>query len=64
MGEKDTANSVTMSQLEYPFLFVLDPVTHYYYMPNFDVADMTQTDLMDFLEDVQAGKIQVSFQYM
>ena len=59
MGDLETARSLTMSHMAAPNLFVLDPSNHYYYLPSFDTIGMTQNDLVEFLADVQDGKMPV-----
>lgn len=58
MGEKETADSITMTTMENPSVFVLDPVTQFYYFPPVPLEEMTRDDFHDFLLDIQAEKIQ------
>ena len=61
MNDIETARSLTMSHMETPNLFILDPSNHFYYLPEFDPAHMTQDDLVEFLGDIKKEVVPVSF---
>ncbi len=60
MGDSESADSITMSQVELPSVLILDPQTQFYYLATFKMADMTQDDLINYLHEVIEGKSQVS----
>ncbi|XP_071091730.1 protein disulfide-isomerase TMX3-like [Haliotis cracherodii] len=60
MNDVDTANSITMSFLSTPSVFVLDPEKHMHYFPESTVTDFTVASFKQFLQDVEDGNIQGS----
>ena len=60
MGDLESARSLTMSRMEAPSLFVLDPATHYYYLPPFEAIGMAKSDMVEFLADIRENKLYVS----
>ena len=60
MGDSESANSITMSEVEIPSVLVLDPQTQFYYLPTFNLADMTQDEFIKYLHEVIDGKSEVS----
>ncbi|KAL3859866.1 hypothetical protein ACJMK2_010055 [Sinanodonta woodiana] len=57
MTDLETANSITVSFLDWPSVLVLDPLTHLYYIPQENVADITLDSFTAFLYDVKADKL-------
>ncbi|XP_046563794.1 protein disulfide-isomerase TMX3-like, partial [Haliotis rubra] len=60
MSSVDTANTITMSFLSTPTVFVLDPEKHMHYFPESSVTDFTVASFKQFLQDVEDGKIEGS----
>ena len=60
MGEKDTVDSITMMDVTAPFVVVLDPQSHHYYLPEFRMSEMTTQLLRGFLDDIKSQKSPVS----
>jgi hypothetical protein len=61
MGDTETGNSITMSELSTPSLIILNPETQFYYLPSQPVEDMTLDVLEKFLLDVKEENIEVKF---
>jgi hypothetical protein len=45
-------------------MIVLDPDTHYFYMPPFSLEDITTKDLAAYLDNIKEGKEEVSLFYI
>ena len=60
MTETETINSITLSFAAAPIMIVLDPDSHYFYIPPFQLDDMTSETLAEYLENIKDGKIDVS----
>ena len=60
MGDSETASSIVMGRVAVPFIFVLEPDTQLYYMPEVPTEDMTIDTLAAFLDEVIEGKSPVS----
>ncbi|XP_064640613.1 protein disulfide-isomerase TMX3-like isoform X2 [Lineus longissimus] len=58
MGDTESGNSITMSELTTPNLLVLNPETQLYYLPREPVEDMPLDVLEKFLVDVKEEKIE------
>ena len=59
MDEVDTVNSIMMSFIERPFVMVLDPTVHLFYVPEITVGNLDAKTFGKFLDDVKAGKVKV-----
>ncbi|XP_060062707.1 protein disulfide-isomerase TMX3-like [Ylistrum balloti] len=57
MSDIETVNSIAMSFMKGPVLMMLNPTTHYYYIPSTPVAEITVQELMQYLEDVRDEKV-------
>lgn len=57
MTDTETINSITLSFTSAPVMIVLDPDTHYFYIPPFKLEDITTKDLSAYLENVRDGKV-------
>jgi hypothetical protein len=62
MTDVETVNSITMAFLATPVILVLNTQTHFYYFPDFVVADITIDKMSDFLHKVREGKMEVTQQ--
>ena len=51
---------VTMVDISAPYILVLDPETHYFYLPSLEMKDLTEETMVQFIEDVKTGKSAVS----
>ena len=61
MGDTESANSITMSEMTTPSLLVLNPETQFYYLPEQPVEEMTLDILEKFILDVKDEKIEVRY---
>ncbi|XP_033754640.1 protein disulfide-isomerase TMX3-like [Pecten maximus] len=57
MSDMETVNSIAMSFMKGPTLMLLNPTTHYYYIPSTPVHNFTIEQLMQYLEDVRDEKV-------
>lgn len=57
MEDMDTVNSITMAFMSGPIVMLLNPTTHYYYIPSTPIANLTMDVLMKYLEDVRDEKV-------
>ena len=64
MTDTETINSIIMSFTSAPVMIVLDPDTHYFYMPPFSLEDITTKDLAAYLDNIKEGKEEVSLFYI
>lgn len=58
MDEPDTVNNIMMAFVSMPYVMVLDPTLHLYYVPETPTEDLDATSLGTFLTNVKHGKIQ------
>jgi len=62
MTDSEVAGNIILSTVTSPYLFVLDPLTHEYYLLD-DTATQQQLSVdvvVQFLDDVDNGSLQVS----
>ncbi|OWF52560.1 protein disulfide-isomerase TMX3-like [Mizuhopecten yessoensis] len=57
MSDMETVNSIAMAFMKGPVVMLLNPTTHYYYMPLTPIQDMAMEQLMQYLEDVRDEKV-------
>jgi len=62
MTDVDAASNIVMSSIESPYLFVLDPYNHQFYIPDFgvNISGILFDNVTQFLDDISEGKIQVN----
>ena len=62
MTDVEVASGIILSSVETPFVFVLNPESHVYYLPTFTSPSNLTLDVMtDFLDGVVEGKYVVSY---
>ena len=61
MTDVDAASNIIMSSIDSPYLFVLDPHNHQFYIPDFvsHLSDVTVDIVIQFLDDISDRKVQV-----
>ena len=59
MDEPDTVNNIMLTFISMPYVMVLDPTVHLYYVPESPIEDLDATSIGKFLKNVKDGKIQV-----
>ncbi len=59
MNEVDTVNSIMMSFITPPFVLVLDPTVHLYYVPEENIGSMDAKSFGKFLDDIRMDKLPV-----
>jgi len=60
MDDADTVNNIMLSFVSMPYVLVLDPTVHMYYIPDMPPTDLDAVSLAQFLGDVKTGKLQVN----
>lgn len=58
MAEVDTVNNIMLAFVSPPYLMVLDPTVHLYYVPDTPLSKMDSNTLREFLNNVKSGKIE------
>ncbi|VDH91137.1 protein disulfide-isomerase TMX3-like [Mytilus galloprovincialis] len=56
MPDAETINSIMLSFAAAPVMLILDPETHYFYMPPFKLENITTENLAAYLESIKHGK--------
>jgi hypothetical protein len=61
MTDVDAASNIVMSSIESPYLFVLDPHNHQYYIPEFSLKapGIAIDNITQFLDEISDSKVQV-----
>lgn len=59
MDDADTVNNIMLAFISMPYVMVLDPTFHLFYIPEKPVEDLDAKSFGQFLQDVKNGKIQV-----
>ena len=60
MDDPETANNIMLTFISMPYMLVLDPLTHLFYVPEDDIEQMNASSVGKFLKSVKADKVQVS----
>ncbi|CAD5117893.1 DgyrCDS6637 [Dimorphilus gyrociliatus] len=55
MDDPETMNTITMTTLKLPALIVFDTETQYYYLPEFNLVDITYNSFSKFLNEIRDG---------
>ncbi|XP_045192174.2 protein disulfide-isomerase TMX3-like [Mercenaria mercenaria] len=58
MDEPGTVNNIMLAFISMPYVMVLDPTVHLYYIPETPIEDLDATSLGNFLKNVKDGKVQ------
>jgi len=62
MTDADVASNIIMTSITSPFLFILNPQTHEYYLLDESTArPLTVDAIVDFFDDISNGSRKVSF---
>ena len=59
MDDPDTANNIMLTFISMPYLLVLDPLTHLFYIPDDSIAQLNTSSVGKFLLKVKAEKVMV-----
>ena len=60
MNDPETANNIMLTFISMPYMLVLDPLTHLFYVPEENIEQMNASSVGKFLKTVKADKVQVS----
>ena len=60
MDDPETANNIMLTFISMPYMLVLDPLTHLFYVPEENIEQMNVSSVGMFLKTVKADKVQVS----
>ena len=60
MDDADTVNNIMLAFISMPYVMVLDPTVHLYFIPEKPVEELDPTSFDMFLQDVKNGKVEVS----
>ena len=60
MDDPETANNIMLTFISMPYMLVLDPLTHLFYVPEENIEQMNVSSVGKFLNSVKADKVQVS----
>ena len=60
MDDPETANNIMLTFISMPYMLVLDPLTHLFYVPEENIEQMNVSSVGKFLKTVKADKVQVS----
>ncbi|WAR11574.1 TMX3-like protein, partial [Mya arenaria] len=56
MSEPETVNNIMLTFIQMPYIMVLDPTVHLYYIPDLPASEIDAPTLHRFLLDVKSGK--------
>lgn len=59
MDDPDTANNIMLTFISMPYILVLDPLTHLFYVPEESVNQLNSASLGKFLKNIKAEKVEV-----
>ena len=59
MDDPDTVNNIMLAFITMPYIMVLDPLTHLFYVPDQSIGQITAESIGKFLEDIKAEKVEV-----
>lgn len=59
MPDPETAGNIIMGSRDLPYVFILDPEAHLYYLSN-TTENMTLEEMISFIEGTLDGKLEAS----
>ena len=59
MDDPDTVNNIMLTFISMPYIMVLDPLTHLFYVPDESIGQMNAASIRTFLTDIKSEKIEV-----
>ena len=63
MDDPETANNIMLTFISMPYLLVLDPLTHLFYIPDQSIDQLDLAAVKKFLNNVKSEKLEVRFYY-
>ena len=63
MNDPETANNIMLTFISMPYLLVLDPLTHLFYIPDQSIDQLDLAAVKKFLNNVKSEKLEVRFYY-
>ena len=59
MDDPETANSIMLAFITMPYILILDPTLHVFYVPETDPSKLDANAIGTFLEEIKTGNVQV-----